>query len=163
PRTLVTYVRYPALGAPTATDVADAPPASAAGPFPLVVFAHGFAVTPAIYSNLLQSWARAGYVVAAPVPRAATEHAPGAPAASAARGAGNGGHVERTEVHVQVLRGRAATEVSAAAAPGEAPASLHARAAAAGNSRARDARVPRRLPRGARRGAHEPHGARRRP
>ena len=79
PRTLVTYVRYPALGAPTATDVADAPPASAAGPFPLVVFAHGFAVTPTIYSNLLQSWSRAGYVVAAPVFPLENAHAPGGP------------------------------------------------------------------------------------
>jgi predicted dienelactone hydrolase len=31
------------------------------------VFGHGFAVTPQPYANLLASWARAGYVVAAPV------------------------------------------------------------------------------------------------
>jgi dienelactone hydrolase len=67
PRTLLTYVRYPALGAPGRTDLANAPPASANGPFPLVIFGHGFAVTPGLYSRLLQSWARAGYVVAAPV------------------------------------------------------------------------------------------------
>jgi fermentation-respiration switch protein FrsA (DUF1100 family) len=78
-RTLVTYVRYPAIGVHTATDVSDAAPASAAGPFPLVVFAHGFAATPAIYSNLLQSWARAGYVVAAPVFPLENAHAPGGP------------------------------------------------------------------------------------
>ena len=65
PRELVTYVRYPAVGAPGAVDLAGAPAASANGPFPLVVFAHGFAVTPALYAHLLQSWARAGYVVAA--------------------------------------------------------------------------------------------------
>ncbi len=67
PRTLVTYVRYPALGPSTATDVRNAAPASTEGPFPLVVFGHGFAVTPALYTRLLVHWARAGYVVAAPV------------------------------------------------------------------------------------------------
>jgi dienelactone hydrolase len=36
------------------------------GPWPLVVFAHGFNVTPATYSALLGSIASAGYVVAAP-------------------------------------------------------------------------------------------------
>jgi fermentation-respiration switch protein FrsA (DUF1100 family) len=79
PRTLVTYVRYPALGAPTATDVRGAAPARAGGPFPLVVFAHGFAVTPATYARLLQSWARAGYVVAAPVFPLENANAPGGP------------------------------------------------------------------------------------
>jgi len=67
PRTLYTEVRYPALGAPGGTDLPDAPAARADGPFPLVVFGHGYAVTPALYARLLQSWAQAGYVVAAPV------------------------------------------------------------------------------------------------
>jgi fermentation-respiration switch protein FrsA (DUF1100 family) len=75
----VTYVRYPAVGPPTATDVRGAPPARAAGPFPLIVFAHGFAVTPSIYARLLQSWARAGYVVAAPVFPLENANAPGGP------------------------------------------------------------------------------------
>ena len=79
PRTLVTYVRYPALGSPADTDVPNAPPASANGPFPLIVFAHGFAVTPATYARLLQSWAHAGYVVAAPVFPLSNAHAPGGP------------------------------------------------------------------------------------
>lgn len=67
PRPLLTEVRYPALGAPDRTDLPDAPAARADGPFPLVIFGHGFDVTPALYARLLQSWARAGYVVAAPV------------------------------------------------------------------------------------------------
>jgi len=79
PRTLVTYVRYPALGAPGQTDVPNAPPALAGGPYPLVVFGHGFAVTPQIYARLLQSWARAGYVVAAPVFPLGSAGAPGGP------------------------------------------------------------------------------------
>jgi predicted dienelactone hydrolase len=77
PRTLETYVRYPALGAPGATDAPNATPA--AGPHPLIVFAHGFAVTPKPYARLLQSWARAGYVVAAPVFPLSNAHAPGGP------------------------------------------------------------------------------------
>jgi predicted dienelactone hydrolase len=52
PRVLVTEVRYPQVGH---------------APFPLIVFAHGFAVTPHDYVRLLETWARAGYVVAAPI------------------------------------------------------------------------------------------------
>ena len=59
------------------------PPAGAAapapGPFPLVVFAHGFDVTPATYARLLASWTRAGYVVAAPLFPLTNPRAPGGP------------------------------------------------------------------------------------
>jgi fermentation-respiration switch protein FrsA (DUF1100 family) len=79
PRTLVTYVRYPALGPPGRGDLVDAPAARAAGPFPLVVFGHGFSVTPRLYGHLLESWARAGYVVAAPVFPLTNANAPGRP------------------------------------------------------------------------------------
>jgi predicted dienelactone hydrolase len=78
-RTLTTYVRYPALGVPGRTDVANAPLASIAGSLPLIVFVHGFAVTPSIYARLLQSWARAGFVVAAPVFPGENANAPGGP------------------------------------------------------------------------------------
>jgi predicted dienelactone hydrolase len=50
PRSLKTIVGYPV----------------AAGPRPLIVFAHGFALTPRTYDRLLRAWIRAGYVVAAP-------------------------------------------------------------------------------------------------
>jgi predicted dienelactone hydrolase len=76
---LLTYVRYPALGPTGATDVANAPAASTDGPFPLVVFGHGYALTPAAYATLLQSWARAGYVVAAPLFPLENANAPGGP------------------------------------------------------------------------------------
>lgn len=79
PRTLLTYVRYPALGKRGQTDLRNAPVASAAGPFALIVFGHGFALTPAAYQRLLQSWARAGYVVAAPVFPLENANAPGGP------------------------------------------------------------------------------------
>jgi len=77
PRSLLTYVRYPALGNTSATDIANAP--AAQGPFPLIVFGHGFAVTPALYARLLQAWTRAGYVVAAPVFPLENANAPGGP------------------------------------------------------------------------------------
>jgi dienelactone hydrolase len=64
PRVLVTYVRIPTRGR---------------APFPLVVFAHGFALTPAVYAPLLDAWARAGYVVAAPVFPVENANAPGGP------------------------------------------------------------------------------------
>jgi predicted dienelactone hydrolase len=64
PRKLVTIVRYPT---------------GVAGRFPLVVFGHGFAVTPRPYTPLLEAWAHAGYVVAAPVFPLENAGAPGGP------------------------------------------------------------------------------------
>lgn len=77
PRTLLTSVRYPAIGRPGSTEHPAAVPA--AGPFPLVVFGHGFDVTPGIYARLLDAWARAGYVVAAPIFPLSNPNAPGGP------------------------------------------------------------------------------------
>jgi dienelactone hydrolase len=77
PRPLLTYVRYPTLG--RGSDVRNAPAARSYGPFPLVIFGHGFAVMPDLYKRLLQAWARAGYVVAAPVFPLENENAPGGP------------------------------------------------------------------------------------
>jgi predicted dienelactone hydrolase len=77
PRQLVTVVRYPALGAASDPDMRGAAPASAAGPFPLIVFAHGFRAAPDTYSRLLRAWARAGYVVAAPIFPRTNARAPG--------------------------------------------------------------------------------------
>jgi fermentation-respiration switch protein FrsA (DUF1100 family) len=59
--------------------VPGAAPARAAGPFPLVIFGHGFAETPAPYAALLRAWARAGYIVAAPVFPLENANAPGGP------------------------------------------------------------------------------------
>lgn len=79
PRTLRTIVRYPALGPINGTDLRNAPAARFDGPFPLVIFGHGFSVTPGVYAHLLQAWARAGYVVAAPVFPLENANAPGGP------------------------------------------------------------------------------------
>lgn len=53
--------------------------AGAAAPQPLVVFAHGFTLTPDTYAALLDAWARAGFVVAAPVFPGENAHARGGP------------------------------------------------------------------------------------
>ena len=45
----------------------------------MLVFGHGFALTPARYAHLLQAWAEAGYVVAAPVFPLGNADAPGGP------------------------------------------------------------------------------------
>jgi len=79
PRALLTYVRYPAIGPAGATDIRDAPAARAGGPYPLIVFGHGFAVTPGTYTRLLIAWARAGFVAAAPAFPLENAHAPGGP------------------------------------------------------------------------------------
>jgi len=67
PRVLVTEVRYPSNGP---------------GPFPLIVFAHGFTEVPDAYTRLLDTWVRAGYVVAAPIFPVESAHAPGGPSES---------------------------------------------------------------------------------
>jgi dienelactone hydrolase len=54
-------------------------PPRGTGPWPLLVFAHGFASTPSTYVRLLRSWAAAGYLVAAPVFPLGNAHAPGRP------------------------------------------------------------------------------------
>lgn len=66
-RTLVTEIRYPAqfeAGGPS--EVPEAPPVARSGGYPLIVFAHGYDVTPDTYAPLLDAWTRAGFVVAAP-------------------------------------------------------------------------------------------------
>jgi fermentation-respiration switch protein FrsA (DUF1100 family) len=66
-RSLPTTIFYPAaggVGSPEAQP--DADPDTAAAPYPLIVFAHGFSATASSYTDLLTELAAAGYVVAAP-------------------------------------------------------------------------------------------------
>ena len=63
-RPVTTYLRYPQSGS---------------GPWPLVVFGHGYAATPGIYAHLLRTWSLAGYVVAAPLFPLGNANAPGGP------------------------------------------------------------------------------------
>lgn len=64
PRPLTTLMWYPPAGS---------------GPWPLVVFGHGFAGTPVVYRRLLRAWADAGYLVAAPLFPLGNADAPGGP------------------------------------------------------------------------------------
>ena len=66
PRPVTTHLWYP-------------PAAAGSGPWPLLVFGHGFATTPLRYKRLLRSWAAAGYLVAAPVFPLGNANAPGGP------------------------------------------------------------------------------------
>jgi dienelactone hydrolase len=77
PRVITTIVRYPVITRTGATGLSDLQ--ASGGPFPLIVFGHGFAVTPEPYSRLLDAWTRAGYVVAAPVFPLENAGAPGGP------------------------------------------------------------------------------------
>jgi dienelactone hydrolase len=54
-------------------------PVGASGSRPLVVFAHGWNSDPGVYAMLLQTWAAAGFVVAAPVFPESTDLYPGSP------------------------------------------------------------------------------------
>jgi dienelactone hydrolase len=54
-------------------------PVGASGPRPLVVFAHGWNSDPGVYASLLEGWAAAGFVVAAPVFPDSTDLYPGTP------------------------------------------------------------------------------------
>ena len=66
-RTIPVEFSYPADGPAGGDSVAGATPDKAHGPYPLILFSHGYAVTPEFYRPLLERWAAAGYVVAAPV------------------------------------------------------------------------------------------------
>lgn len=65
-RSLPTVLRYPAVGPPAQGAVPDAPPNRARGPFPLIVFSQGFNYPAEGYAALMDAWASAGYIVAAP-------------------------------------------------------------------------------------------------
>lgn len=77
PRRLLTLIRYPTAPGSRSADALAAPPARTGGPFPLIVFAHGFNITPAPYAPLLRAWVQAGYVVAAPIFPLSKPAAPG--------------------------------------------------------------------------------------
>ena len=54
-------------------------PSGVPAPMPLVVFAHGWNSNPTVYQPLLEQWARAGFLVAAPVFPDSTDLYPGSP------------------------------------------------------------------------------------
>jgi predicted dienelactone hydrolase len=76
-QTLSTTVRYPAIGVPEGSIVTGATPLRRVGGYPLVVFSQGFALAPATYARLLDAWAAAGFIVAAPAYPFTSPNSPG--------------------------------------------------------------------------------------
>ena len=67
PRTLVTEIWYPSVGGSKKAPNTGQTPDYQGGPFPVIVFAHGFDTLPATYKPLLASWVKAGFIVVAPL------------------------------------------------------------------------------------------------
>jgi dienelactone hydrolase len=79
-RTIPVLVLYPAAGSAGGPSHPNAKPARRGGPFPLVVFSHGFTASgPAYGEVLLRRIAAHGYVVAAPTFPLSNGAAPGGP------------------------------------------------------------------------------------
>ena len=51
----------------SSAEVVGASPSTRVGGFPMILFAHGYHVTPDTYAALLDSWVERGFVVAAPI------------------------------------------------------------------------------------------------
>ncbi|HEV2360743.1 MAG TPA: hypothetical protein VGS21_03470 [Acidimicrobiales bacterium] len=66
-RTLLTEIRYPTLAGSPGGETVNAPPDRRRTPYPVIVFAHGYAVTPDLYEPMLDAWVEAGYVVVSPL------------------------------------------------------------------------------------------------
>jgi dienelactone hydrolase len=66
-RVISTQIWYPTSGKPAKAPIQKAAPDRSSGPFPVILFAHGYAVTPHTYMPLLSAWVEAGFVVVAPV------------------------------------------------------------------------------------------------
>jgi poly(3-hydroxybutyrate) depolymerase len=79
-------------------------PSGAPGPLPLVVFAHGWNSDPGVYVTLLDQWAAAGFLVAAPVFPDSTDLYPGSPVSDYADQARDISFVITALLHSTVLR-----------------------------------------------------------
>ncbi len=79
-------------------------PEGLTGPLPVVVFAHGWDSDPGVYRSLLDSWAAAGYLVAAPILPDSTDTLPGSPISNYPAQA-----EDLSFVITQLLAGRAGT------------------------------------------------------
>jgi hypothetical protein len=66
-RTLDTEIRYPTLAGSAGIETTNALPSHDGGPYPVIVFAHGFQTDPSSYEPLLDSWVEAGFVVVSPI------------------------------------------------------------------------------------------------
>ncbi|HEV8063816.1 MAG TPA: hypothetical protein VGP46_03245, partial [Acidimicrobiales bacterium] len=58
---------YPTLAGSAGVESVDAAPSHDGGPYPVIVFAHGFQTDPVEYAPMLDSWVAAGFVVVSPI------------------------------------------------------------------------------------------------
>jgi dienelactone hydrolase len=65
-RTLNTLILYPGVGTPSSSDISKLKPLRADGPYPLIVFSHGFTANGPAYEGVLRDLASHGYVIALP-------------------------------------------------------------------------------------------------
>jgi hypothetical protein len=66
-RVLTTEVRYPTLTGSATGEGIDARPTTVGGPYPVIVFAHGWDTEPSDYQTMLDAWVKAGFVVVSPI------------------------------------------------------------------------------------------------
>lgn len=75
-RTLVTEIRYPTTYVASGPNqISGATPAARTGGYPMIVFAHGYDITPDTFAAMLDAWVRAGFVVVAPLFPAENQYA----------------------------------------------------------------------------------------
>ncbi|HUY87054.1 MAG TPA: hypothetical protein VMU77_08040 [Acidimicrobiales bacterium] len=65
-RYITLILRYPASGPPDSAELPGARPYTVNSPYPLVIFSPGFDIASGRYAVLLDSWVKAGFVVAEP-------------------------------------------------------------------------------------------------
>jgi hypothetical protein len=105
-RVLTTEVRYPMLDGSATSETEDGRPTTVGGPYPVIVFAHGWDTEPSDYEGLLDSWVKAGFVVVAPIfpdENAAAVAAAGGPDSAAAMTEENDAYNEPGDI-VYVLK-----------------------------------------------------------
>lgn len=66
-RVLTTEVRYPSLAGAASEETVNARPTTVGGPYPVIVFAHGWNTEPSDYEAMLDYWVKAGFVVVSPI------------------------------------------------------------------------------------------------
>ena len=78
-RTLATTIYYPTASGGPGELVEGAVPDTSAGPYPLLVFAHGLGANPTYYEDILREVAASGFVVVAPAFPLTSSQNPGGP------------------------------------------------------------------------------------
>ena len=65
-RVISTTIRYPVVKSQSTSEIAQGTPDVTDGPYPLIVFSQGFDISANVYSQLIDTWVAAGFVVLSP-------------------------------------------------------------------------------------------------